>query len=80
MGFQEENADTIPSEIPCKPVVYLDGTASGHTTEHHIRKKQIFYSQMTRLHQNNNLNYGRLLRPVAHSPRREKQKQREKLQ
>ena len=58
MGFQEENADTIPSEIPCKPVVDLDGTASGHTpTEHHIRKKQIFYSQMTRLDQNNNLNY-----------------------
>ena len=57
VGFQEENADTIPSEIPCKPVVYVDGTASGHTpTEHHIRKKQIFYSQMTRLHQNNNLN------------------------
>ena len=79
VGFQEENADTIPSEIPCKPVVYLDGTASGQTpTEHHIRKKQIFYSQMTRLHQNNNLNYSRLLRPVAHSPR-EKQKQREKL-
>ena len=82
VGFQEENADTIPSEIPCKPVVYVDGTASGHTpTEHHIRKKkkQIFYSQMTRLHQNNNLNYSRLLRPVAHSPR-EKQKQRGKLQ
>ena len=47
VGFQEENAKTIPSEIPCKPVVYLDGTASGHTpTEHHIRKQQIFYSQM----------------------------------
>ena len=79
VGLQEENTDTIPSEIPGKPVVYLDGTASGHTpTEHHIRKKQIFYSQMTRLHQNNNLNYSRLL-SVAHSPR-EKQKQREKLQ
>ena len=79
-GCQEENADTIPSEIPCKPVVYLDGTASGHTpTEHHIRQKQIFYSQMTRLHQNNNLHYSRLLRQVAHSSR-EKQKQREKLQ
>ena len=26
VGFQEENADTIPSEIPCKPVVYLDRT------------------------------------------------------
>ena len=24
VGFQEENRDTIPSEIPCKPVVYLD--------------------------------------------------------
>ena len=23
VGFQEENADTIPSEIPCKPVVKL---------------------------------------------------------
>ena len=70
VGFQEENADTIPSEIPCKPVVYLDATASGHAaTEHHIRKKLIFYSQMTRLHQNNNLNYSRLLRPVAQSPR-----------
>ena len=80
VGFQDENADTIPSEIPCKPVVYLDRTASGHTpTEHHIRKKQLFYSQMTRLHQNDNLNYSRLLRPVAPSPR-EKQKQREKLQ
>ena len=79
VGFQEENTDTIRAEIPCKPVVYLDGTASGHTpTEHHIRKKQIFYSQMTRLHQNNNPNYSRLLQPVAHSPR-EKQKQREKL-
>ena len=81
VGFQEENADTIPSEIPCKPVVYLDGTPSGHTpTEHHIRKKQIFYSQMTRLHQNNNLNYSRLLWPVAHSPREKQSKQREKLQ
>ena len=41
VGFQEENTDTIPAEIPCKPVVYLDGTASGHTqTEHHIRKKK----------------------------------------
>ena len=40
VDFQEENANTIPSEIPCKPVVYLDGTGSGHTpTEHHIRKK-----------------------------------------
>ena len=35
-----------------------------------IFKKQIFYSQMTRLHQNNNLNYSRLLRPVAHSRER----------
>ena len=33
-------------------------------------KKQIFYSQMTRLHQNNNLNYSRLLRQVAHSRER----------
>ena len=23
VGFQEENADTIPSEIPCKPVSNL---------------------------------------------------------
>ena len=39
MGFQEENAGTIPSEIPRKPVVYLDGTESRHKpTEHHIRK------------------------------------------
>ena len=71
VGFHEENADTIPSEIPSKPVVYLDGTPSRHTpTEHHSRKKQIFYSQMTRLHQNTNLNYSRLLRPVAHSRER----------
>ena len=40
MGFQKKNADAIPSEIPCTPVVYLDRTASGHKpTEHHIRKK-----------------------------------------
>ena len=43
VGFQEENAGTIPSEIPCKPVVYLDGTASRHKpTEHHIRKNRYF--------------------------------------
>ena len=42
VGFQEENAGTIPSEIPCKPVVYLDGTASRHKpTEHHIQKTDI---------------------------------------
>ena len=23
MGFQEENAETIPSETPCKPIVYV---------------------------------------------------------
>ena len=24
VGFQEENAGTIPSEIPCKPVVWTE--------------------------------------------------------
>ena len=43
MGCQEENADTIPAEIPCKPVVYLDGTTSGQKpAEHHIRKMRYF--------------------------------------
>ena len=44
MGCEEQNADTIPAEISCKPVVYLDGTTSGHKpTEHHIPKKRYFF-------------------------------------
>ena len=39
VGFQEENAKTIPSEIPCKPVVYLDGTASRHNQQNIIFEK-----------------------------------------
>ena len=66
--FKKKTRTQYAQKSLVKPVVYLEGTASGHKpTEHHIRKKQIFYSQMTRLHQNNNLNYSRLLRPVAHS-------------
>ena len=43
VGCQEENADTIPSEIPCKPVVQLDIAASGHKpTKQHIRKNRYF--------------------------------------
>ena len=42
VGFQEENANTIPSEIPCKPVVYLDGTASRHKPTDVIFEKTDF--------------------------------------
>ena len=43
VGCQEENVDTIPSEIPCKPVVQLDVAASGHKpTKQHIRKNRYF--------------------------------------
>ena len=44
VGFQEENADTTPSEIPCKPVVYLDGTASGHTPTNIIFEKNRYFT------------------------------------
>ena len=41
--FKKKTRAQIPSEIPCKPVVYLDGTASRHKpTEHHIRKNWYF--------------------------------------
>ena len=78
MGFQEENAGTVPSEIPCKPVVYLDGTASRHKpTEHHIQKTDILLTndslapkQFSELQPSS---------PASGSLAGEKQKQREKL-
>ena len=67
------NKDTIPSEIAGKPAVYLE-PLQNINQQNIIMEKKVFYSQMTRLHQNNNLNYSRLLWLVAHCRERNRNK------